>query len=97
MSFRIVYDEIWMREYLSSLREERTLINEIICSLTAAQYTVDTNYLPELVEIQNDMEQMKGEVSIIIEALEAYQQGADSASMVLQEAVYNIEIPALLK
>ena len=97
MSFRIVYDEIWMREYLSGLREERTLINEIICSLTAAQYTVDTNYLPELVEIQNDMEQMKGEVSIIIEALEAYQQGADSASKVLQEAVYNIEIPALLK
>lgn len=96
MSFRIIYDEIWMREYLSNLREERTLINEIICSLNAAKYTVDISTLPELVEIQNEMEQIKTKVSIVIESLEEYQHRADFALKTLQKAVLQIEIPKIL-
>ncbi len=97
MSSRIVYDEIWMKGYLNCLREERTLINEVISLLDAARYSVDITSLPELFEIKHELDQMKGEISKIIGALEKYQHGADSAFQILQKAILQIEIPTLLK
>ena len=97
MSSRIVYDEIWMTGYLNCLREENALINELIYSLDAARYIVDINSLPELLAIRNELEQMKGEISKIINALEEYMQSVASCSHILEKAVLQIEIPTLLK
>lgn len=96
MSSRIVYNEVWIRGYLNCLREERALINEIVCSLNAVMYSVDTSSLPQLVSIQHELEQMKGEISKIIDALEEYQKGANSASQILQKAILQTEIPHFL-
>ena len=97
MYSRIVYDEIWMKGYLNCLREERSLINELIYSLDAARYYLDINSLPELLAIRNELEQMKGEISKIINTLEEYMQSAASCSHILEKAVLQIEIPTLLK
>lgn len=97
MSFRIVFDEIWMRGYLSSLREESALINEVIISLNIAKYSVDINSLPELFAIQHELEQMNNELSEIINALEEYQHGAISAAQILQIEMLKIKIPTILK
>lgn len=96
MSVSIIYDDTWLRNYTECLREERALINEIICSLNAARYSVDINSLPELLEIQSEMEHMERGISIVIDALRDYQYGADYASWILKKSILQIELPALL-
>ena len=93
----MLFRSIWMKGYLNCLREENALINELIYSLDAARYIVDINSLPELLAIRNELEQMKGEISKIINALEEYMQSVASCSHILEKAVLQIEIPTLLK